>query len=81
LVVARMRPVGTRAGSDIEGGWVSVPIEICKNCLAPQPAPCPPPKGTVVLPGNPCNPAQDAPVTCCSTGGAVICGSTVMPAM
>jgi hypothetical protein len=79
LVLARMRPVGQRAGSDITGNWVEFPIEICKYCLAPPPQACPamPIPKTQVLLGDVCNPVQDAAVTCCTQGGAVLCGAQV----
>jgi hypothetical protein len=79
VVTAHVRPVGDRAGTTIMGPEVSFPVEICKFCLTPQPAPCPSggiPVNQVQKGG--CLPEQDEPVTCCTnSSGALLCGSQV----
>jgi hypothetical protein len=78
-LLARIRPVGKRAGADVVGDWAILPVGMCQNCLAPPPAACPamPFKTTDVLKGNLCNPPQDAQVTCCTQAGNVLCGPLV----
>jgi hypothetical protein len=80
IVIAHVKPVGTKSGSQVVGAAVDFPIEICKFCLSPPIAACPAggfPPTTTILPGNPCNVAQDDPVTCCSSGSAILCGAAV----
>jgi hypothetical protein len=80
IVIAHVKPVGTHAGSQVVGAAVDFPVEICKFCLTPPIAACPAagfPPATTILPGNPCNVAQDDPVTCCSSGSTILCGAAV----
>jgi hypothetical protein len=79
LVLAHISPVGRKAGSDVTGAPVDVPIELCNHCLAPALTACPPPMGTTVLMGNPCNPAQDQSVTCCRGATGAVCGASLTP--
>ena len=76
-LVARIRPVGKHAGQNIDGGYSSLPIDICKFCLTPPPSPCP---ADGVLEKNlllgSCYPAQDQKVTCCRQD-TTLCGADV----
>jgi hypothetical protein len=81
-ITARLRPVGTHAGSELVGAPVDFPVEICNFCLTggmpPQPCPSTGIPMSQILLGNACFPAQDASVTCCTTStGALLCGSQV----
>ena len=82
LVIAHVRPVATRAEEQVVGAFVSFPIQICRGCLTGSTTypDCPLPKGTIVPPGNACNPAQDLAVGCCGRVDAnmnttLACGS------
>jgi hypothetical protein len=52
------------------------PIKVCDGCLVASSQLCPV-KNTPANVGNPCNPAQDDPVDCCTIGGSLICPSVV----
>jgi hypothetical protein len=73
-VLAEIKPVGMRANDQIIGGPIHFPIDLCQNCLLINAGTCPLPKGTVPAVGG-CFPQQDEPATCCSQGGALLCGS------
>ncbi|MGZ3429115.1 MAG: hypothetical protein ACXVCV_20825 [Polyangia bacterium] len=73
-IIAEIRPVGSRGGSQVVGGPISFPIDLCNGCLAPMVTACPLAKGTVVT--DPCFPQQDVPSVCCTdTTGARLCGA------
>jgi hypothetical protein len=62
----------------VESDAFLYPIKLCSGCLVANVMACPytmPPMN----PGNPCNPAQDAPVDCCSIpGGSLVCPPIVV---
>jgi hypothetical protein len=65
----------TNSGSHMTSDPFHFPLQICSGCLATSLGPC---SALSVAPanmGNACNPAQDAPVDCCSNNGALICPS------
>jgi len=76
-LIVHMRPVGNRAGLRINGGFVDLPITICKFCLSNPPDMCPTggfnPKSVAIS----CFPWQDSPSTCCTSGNFLLCGSQV----
>jgi hypothetical protein len=73
-VLAEIKPVGMRTNDQIVGGPIHFPIDLCQNCLLQNLGACPLPKGTVPAPGG-CFPQQDDPSTCCTMGGALLCGA------
>lgn len=82
LISARVRAVGTRAEQENVSAFASFPIQLCKGCVGNTDASgalpaCPLPKGSAVLSGNPCNPAQDNQVVCCTSGTTLVCPATV----
>jgi hypothetical protein len=86
-VIAHMRPVGTRAGGTITGGWADFPINVCVGCLTGEINPCPavPFKSSDVAQSF-CFIGQDFPVTCCSSSDAAgapitLCGKSVPQSM
>jgi hypothetical protein len=67
----------TNSGQHMTSDPFHFPLEICSGCLVANVAPCPfttAPEN----PGNPCNPAQDAPVDCCTDSGVLICPPPVV---
>ncbi len=82
-IIANIAPVATRAEEQQIGAASSFPIDICNGCLTDKSFPfCSTLTVKMALPGNGCNPAADAPVTCCTTGsaadpGPVVCGANV----
>ncbi len=78
LIVASVRPVGARSGSDLDGAFVDFPILICNDCLSHPTQACPAagfPVAEVQLGG--CFLQQDQSTTCCTKGGSILCGSAV----
>ena len=73
-IVARIRPVATRAEEQFEGAFVDFPVEMCKGCLSGSIDACPLPTGTTALEGNACNFSVDQAVTCCDAAGRLLCG-------
>ncbi len=63
-----VRARGTHGGSDILSDALHFPVRVCYGCLQPDfPAisQCGTTLPSEVAPGNPCNPGQDALVSCC----------------
>jgi hypothetical protein len=75
-LIARMRPVGQRAGAKINGGYIDFPIDICEFCLNPVVA-CPPDGFAVEDIRLTCFPGQDLTATCCNSNGVFVCGDEV----
>lgn len=76
-IVARIRPVGQRAGLRLNGAIIDFPIDICKFCLTSI-DPCPAggfDKAAVSNGG--CFLQQDAVTTCCVQGSSLLCGGAV----
>jgi hypothetical protein len=76
-LLIKMRPYGDISGNPITGGWATLPIKLCNGCLTGGIQACPPggyPTASI-LAGNPCYPAQDADITCCSQGDTIRCGN------
>jgi hypothetical protein len=60
----------TNSGRSLVSDPFDYPIEVCNGCLVGNVAPCPyKPANT----GNPCNPAQDDVVDCCTLNGNLVC--------
>jgi len=62
----------TTFGNKMQSDPFNFPLEICVGCLVANVQPCPF-TSTPANPGNACNPAQDAPVDCCTANGALVC--------
>jgi hypothetical protein len=69
----RLRAVGKRQDGELESDEFVYPLKACDGCLANVVGTCP--HASVNL-GNPCNPAQDAPVDCCQAGAELVCPAT-----
>jgi hypothetical protein len=73
----RVQALGTTTfGTEMQSDPFNFPLEICIGCLVANVQACPftsAPTNT----GNACNPAQDAPVDCCTQDGVLICPPTV----
>ena len=73
----RVQAVGTTTfGTEMQSDPFNFPLEICVGCLVAHVQPCPF-TSAPANPGNACNPAQDAPVDCCTQDGALVCPPTV----
>lgn len=68
----RIKAVGKRRDGELESDEFVYPVNACQGCLGNVVGACP--HAPVNL-GNPCNPAQDAPVDCCQAGAELICPS------
>lgn len=69
----RVQALGTTVGgTDIQSDPFDFPLEICAGCLVANVQACPY-MSAPANPGNPCNPAQDDFVDCCTNNGALIC--------
>ncbi|HEY6477144.1 MAG TPA: hypothetical protein VI456_11225 [Polyangia bacterium] len=66
----------TNSGSHMTSDPFHFPLHLCSGCLVANKMPCPFPAAPT-NPGNPCNPAQDVPVDCCTENGALVCPPTV----
>jgi len=60
----------TNSGRSLTSDPFNFPLKVCNGCLIGNVAPCP---YKPVNTGNPCNPAQDAIVDCCTANGTLIC--------
>jgi len=71
---AQIRARGdNEALGSVESDAFLYPIKLCSGCLVADLVACPYPTAPL-HPGNPCNPAQDDPVDCCSIpGGSLVC--------
>lgn len=77
-LVATARVYGELGGEEIESVPFVYPVTVCTDCVGPSLGTCPLPNGTVVRPGNACNPYQDGPVDCClDASGAKVCPAPV----
>jgi len=77
-LLVHVRPVGQRASLKLNGGFIDFPVDVCKFCLTPVPAPCPAtgfPADQIQAGG--CFPQQDSAVTCCTSGSTLLCGGAV----
>lgn len=67
-------------GGDVETQAFTFPIQVCKGCLITDAGACPVTGSTT---GDPCNPAQDFPITCCheakKSGSACIASPLICP--
>ena len=65
---------GDLDGSDVESDPFVYPVEVCNGCLTIDQGDC---AGLAddftPRDSNPCNPGQDVPADCCTTGGDVVC--------
>ncbi len=66
----------TNTGTHMTSDPFHFPLQICSGCLTTSLGPCSSSVAAANM-GNACNPAQDAPVDCCSNNGALICPSPV----
>jgi hypothetical protein len=74
-VTAEIRPVAMQQNTQVIGGPMFFPIDLCNGCLHVSQGPCPLPVGTVAH-GPGCFPAQDDAQTCCTdSAGNILCGS------
>ena len=76
----RIQALGTTTtGTQMQSDPFNFPLEVCVGCLVAHVQACP--YATAPAnPGNACNPAQDAPVDCCTQAGLLICPPTVAAA-
>ncbi len=73
----RIQALGTTTfGTEMQSDPFNFPLELCVGCLVATVHACPFTSAPTNL-GNACNPAQDAPVDCCTQDGALICPPTV----
>jgi hypothetical protein len=73
----RIQALGTTAfGTEMQSDPFNFPLEVCVGCLVASVQACPF-LTTPANPGNPCNPAQELPVDCCTENGALLCPATV----
>jgi hypothetical protein len=73
----RIQVLGTtNVGTEMQSDPFNFPLEVCVGCLVANVEACPF-SSAPANPGNACNPAQDAPVDCCTQDGALICPPTV----
>jgi hypothetical protein len=66
----------TNNGQHMTSDPFHFPLHVCSGCLVGNTASCPFPSAPP-NPGNDCNPAQDAPVDCCTENGALLCPGVV----
>ena len=76
-VIGKIRVFGDMSGSEITSQEFQFPLTICNNCVINVIGACPLPMGTMVRPGNSCNPYQDGVVDCCMSDGQLSCPATV----
>jgi hypothetical protein len=73
LVQLNISALGTtNSGQHMTSDPFHFPLHICSGCLVASSAPC----SATAAPffsGNDCNPAQDAPVDCCTENGSLVC--------
>ena len=73
----RVQALGTTTfGSEMQSDPFDFPLEVCVGCLVANVQACPF-TSAPANPGNACNPAQDAPVDCCTENGLLLCPPTV----
>ena len=69
----RIQALGTTTfGTAMQSDPFDFPLEVCVGCLVANVQACPF-ASAPANPGNACNPAQDAPVDCCTENGALVC--------
>ena len=71
-VDATIHAIGNTINGSIQSDDFHYPITVCDGCLVANTAMCPF-RATPTNPGNPCNPAQDDPVDCCTMSGKQVC--------
>jgi hypothetical protein len=71
-VQATINAYGSTLNSTVTSDDFHFPIAVCDGCLIGNVATCPF-HGAPANPGNPCNPAQDQVVDCCTSNGNLIC--------
>ncbi len=84
-VTAKVRARVKRAEEQHVTAYATFPIDVCWGCLSnvqPTTTNCDLVPTALRAKGNPCNPAQDVPITCCTPNGTtdVACGSSIPPA-
>jgi hypothetical protein len=82
-IIADIRPVGMIGGSQVIGGPIDYPIDVCFGCLVTvvSGGTCPFPAGTPISQGG-CFPQQDDLLTCCvDKTGAELCGANAVAKM
>lgn len=73
LLNLHVQAIGTTVGGTaMQSDPFDFPVEICNGCLVANVQACPY-MSAPANPGNPCNPAQDDPVDCCTDNGALVC--------
>jgi hypothetical protein len=73
----RIQALGTTTfGNEMQSDPFNFPLEVCVGCLVANVQSCPFASAPTNL-GNACNPAQDAPVDCCTQNGELLCPPTV----
>ena len=65
---------GSNLAGRVTSDVFSYPLRVCDGCLIASVSACP--TSGSVLKGGECNPAQDAPVDCCTQGADLICPAT-----
>ena len=80
LATARVKLVGKRGSQNIPSNSIQYPIFLCNGCLVHNLGLC----SSDTIPerpktGNPCNPAQDDIIECCSEGGDLVCPAVAPP--
>jgi hypothetical protein len=66
----------TNSGTGMQSDPFEFPLRVCSGCLVENVSACPY-AATPADQGEPCNPAQDLPVDCCTENGALVCPATV----
>jgi hypothetical protein len=66
----------TTTGTEMQSDPFNFPLQVCVGCLVANVQACPY-ASAPANPGNACNPAQDAPVDCCTQNGVLLCPPTV----
>lgn len=72
-VEVRVRATGRTLSGSLKSDPFKYPLRICDGCLIHSTTACP--AKAPVLQGGMCNPGQDAPVDCCTSGADLICPS------
>jgi hypothetical protein len=76
--LATVHAIGNRINGSIQSDDFVFPISVCSGCLIGTQSMCPF-RAAPANPGNPCNPAQDQIVDCCTINGNLVCPPLVSP--
>lgn len=71
-----VRARGTTLNSSLVSDPFHFPISVCSGCLQNNLGACPL-RTLPANPGNPCNPAQDSVIDCCTVNGVLACPALV----